>query len=539
MTSNVANYDYIIIGGGSAGCIMANKLSESGKSSVLLLEAGGSDNSLWYKIPIGFAKSYYNPKSNWMFYSEPEKELNHRNVYCPRGKILGGSGSINAMIFVRGLKNDFDDWAKNGNSNWSFDKVLPTFRDLETHPLGASEYHGANGPIKITRMKDVAHPLCNYYLEACRELGYGVTEDFNGANQYGGGIYDINVNNGVRSSSSFEYLSPARSRTNLTVMLNTLVEKIQFSAKKASGIIYNHNGKQTTVKANKEIILCAGAVHSPIILQQSGIGSKDLLAKNGITLVHELDAVGKNLQDHICASYYYEAKITTLNDDIGSLWGKAKTALNYVLFKKGLFGLSVNQAGGFFKGDETQKVPNIQLYFNPLSYQIPKDGSNTLKPEPYSGFLLAFNSCRPTSRGTVELSSATPGSKPLIKPNYLSTELDRNEVIQVSKLVHKIMNSESMQKVTKRQTVPDYALKDDNAMLEYFRDNSGSIYHLCGTCAMGDNPVTSVVDQNLKVHGIEGLRVIDASIFPNVTSGNTNAATMMVALKGADIMLKQ
>lgn len=532
------NFDYIIIGGGSAGCILANKLSESGKFSVVLLESGGSDNSMWYKIPVGFAKSYYNEKSNWMFYSQPEAELNNRNIYCPRGMVLGGSGSINAMIFIRGLKHDFDDWAKQGNSQWSFDKVLPIFKELETHPFGDGPYHGGSGPIKITRMKDVAHPLCNYYLSACKELGYNVTDDFNGENPYGAGIYDINVNNGVRSSSSFEYLTPALKRKNLTVMLNSRVEKILFSGKKAIGVKLNQGNNSIEIKSNKEVILSAGAVHSPIILQLSGVGPSDLLAKHNIKLVHELDAVGKNLQDHICASYYYEAKIKTLNDEIGSLYGKAKTALNYALFKKGLFAISVNQAGGLFKGDENLIEPNIQLYFNPLSYQIPKDGSRTLKPEPYSGFLLAFNPCRPTSRGFIEIASNNYMDAPLIKPMYLTTEHDKSEVIQGTRLVQKIMNSKSLRDVTVRQTVPSNELKTESEMLDYFRENSGSIYHLCGSCAMGDNPKITVVDQNLKVHGLENLRVVDASVFPNVPSGNTNAAAMMVGLKGALLILQ-
>jgi choline dehydrogenase len=534
------NFDYIIVGGGSAGCILADKLSESGKHTVLLIEAGGSDNSLWYKVPIGYAKSYYDPKVNWMFYSEPEPQLNNRNIYCPRGKILGGSGAINAMIYVRGFKNDFADWADNGNPLWTYDKVLPFFKQLETHPDGETEYHGGNGPIKITQMKTGAHPICSHYLNACREIGVPVNDDFNGENPYGGGIYDINVNKGYRSSSNYEFLAKAKGRSNLTVMLDIIVTKINFTGKRASSVNISKEDKtEESIIANREIILSAGAVHSPILLQRSGIGPRDVLAKHGIEVIHELNAVGKNLQDHICASLYFEANVKTLNDDLNSLWGKAKTAINYVLFKKGLFALSVNQAGGFFRGNKNLVNPNIQLYFNPLSYQIPKDGSNNLKPEPYSGFLLAFNPCRPTSRGTIEISANDPLAKPIIRPNYLSTINDQNEVIQGTKLMLDIMKTEAMQKITVRQTVPDYQLDTEEKILDYFRGNSGSIYHLCGTCAMGDDHTTSVVDQYLRVHGIENVRVIDASIFPNVTSGNTNATTMMVALRGADLILAE
>jgi choline dehydrogenase len=531
------NFDYIIVGGGSAGCILADKLSSSGKHTVLLIEAGGSDASLWYKVPIGYAKSYYDSKVNWMFYSEPEAQLNNRSVYCPRGKILGGSGAINAMIYVRGFKNDFADWASNGNPLWSYDHVLPFFKQLETHASGETEYHGGSGPIKITQMKDGAHPICNQYLAACNEIGLPLNDDFNGETPLGAGIYDINVNNGYRSSSNYEFLAKARNRSNLSIKLNTIVNKVNFNGKQAVGVNITSMGKIEDITANCEVILSAGAVHSPMILQLSGVGPRELLAKHNIDIVHELDAVGKNLQDHICASLYYEANVKTLNDDLNSLWGKAKTALNYLFFKKGLFALSVNQAGGFFKGDTNLSDPNIQLYFNPLSYQIPKDGSNNLKPEPYSGFLLAFNPCRPTSRGTIEISANDPLAKPFIRPNYLTTAHDQNEVLQGTKLMLKIMKSQTMQKITVRQTVPDYPLNTDAEIIDYFKNNSGSIYHLCGTCAMGDNPNTSVVDQYLRVHGVSNLRVIDSSIFPNVTSGNTNASTMMVALRGADMIV--
>ncbi|MDE3738664.1 GMC family oxidoreductase N-terminal domain-containing protein [Pseudomonas resinovorans] len=531
-------YDYIIVGAGSAGCILANRLSASGTHSVLLLEAGGKDSSPWFKIPVGFAKMYYNPTHNWMYYSQPEKELANRNIYAPRGKVQGGSGSINAMIYVRGQAHDFDDWAANGNEGWSFKDVLPYFKKLESHPLGDTEYHGSSGPICISPMRGHTHSICDTFIEGCQELGYKRSEDFNGKDFEGAGLYDVNTKNGQRCSSSFAYLHPALSRPNLTIEHHALVERVLFDEdKRATGIAITQHGVQRNFSARKEVILAAGAVDSPKLLQLSGVAHKDLLARHGVPLVHHLPAVGQNLQDHLCVSYYYKANVPTLNDELSSVFGQVKLGLQYLLTRKGALSMSVNQAGGFFRGDDNQEHPNLQLYFNPLSYQIPKNNKASLKPEPYSGFLLCFNPCRPTSRGSIEIASRNPGDAALIRPNYLSTQKDIDEVVQGSRLIRKIMNAPALKKITVEEVLPGPSVNDEDGMLQYFRENSGSIYHLCGSCAMGSDPARTVVDKHLRVHGLKGLRVVDASIFPNVTSGNTNAAVMMVAEKGADLIL--
>ncbi|MCP1625498.1 GMC family oxidoreductase [Pseudomonas nitroreducens] len=532
-------YDYIIVGAGSAGCILAARLSESGEHSVLLLEAGGKDSSHWFKIPVGFAKLYYNPTFNWMYYSQPQKQLANRELYAPRGKVQGGSGSINAMIYVRGQAHDFDDWAADGNEGWSFKDVLPYFRKLESHPLGNTEYHGGNGPIQITPMKGHTHPICDSFLNGCQELGYPLSDDFNGKDFEGAGLYDVNTKNGQRCSSSFAYLHPAQGRKNLSVERNALVERVLFDEnKRAIGVSVKQSDVQREFHARREVILAAGAVDSPKLLQLSGVADRKLLDQHQIPQVHELPAVGKNLQDHLCVSYYYKANIRTLNDDFGSLFGQARLGLEYLLTRKGPLSMSVNQSGGFFRSDDELEHPNLQLYFNPLSYQIPKSNKASLKPEPYSGFLLCFNPCRPTSRGDIRIASKNPADAALIDPNYLSTQKDIDEAIQGSHLIRKIMNAPALKKITVEEVLPGPATQSDEQMLQYFRENCGSIYHLCGSCAMGSDPQTSVVDNRLRVHGLKGLRVVDASIFPNVTSGNTNAAVMMVAEKGADLILE-
>ncbi|BCG01196.1 choline dehydrogenase [Paraburkholderia sp. PGU19] len=533
------NYDYIIVGAGSAGCILANRLSASGQYSVLLLEAGRADDSFWFKIPVGFTKTYYNETYNWMYYSEPEKELDNRSLYCPRGKVQGGSGSINAMIYVRGQEQDYEDWAQAGNKGWSYRDVLPYFRKLESHPLGNTDYHGANGPIGISPMKDHAHPICHVFVKGCEQAGYKRTDDFNGAQFEGAGIYDVNTRNGQRSSSSFEYLHPVLNRKNLTVEREVLVTQVLFDAnRRATGVVVKQNGSARHFTAKREVILSAGAVDTPKLLQLSGVGDSALLAEHRIPLVHHLPAVGQNLQDHLCVSFYYRSNVKTLNDEMRPLLGKLKLGLQYLLTRKGPLAMSVNQAGGFFRSSEKEALPNLQLYFNPLSYRIPKSNKASLEPEPYSGFLLCFNPCRPSSRGSIQIASDRAEDAAKIRINALTTHKDIDEAIEGCELVRKIMSTAALKDITVEEISPGPQVNDRDAFLQYFREQSGSIYHLCGSCAMGPDDGNSVVDERLRVHGMSGLRIVDASIFPNITSGNINAPTMMVAEKGAEMILE-
>lgn len=532
-------YDFVIVGAGSAGCILASRLSENGKYSVLLLEAGGKDNSFWFKIPVGYAKSFYNPDVNWMYSTEPQAELDSRRIYVPRGKVQGGSGSINAMIFVRGAADDFDSWQAVGNPGWGSADVLPFFKKLETHARGASQWHGGAGPIHVTPMRGMTHAISDAFLTACGEVQLPSNPDFNGASIEGAGVYDINTRNGQRSHSSAEYLRPALLRPNLTIERHAVAQRLLFTPEgKVDGVEVLQAGQSRQFFARREVIVAAGAVDSPKLLQLSGIGDASVLTAMGIASQKHLPAVGANLQDHLCASFYYRANRPTLNGAFGSLFGQAALGLRYVLTRKGPFAMSVNQAGGFFRGGPKEEKPNIQLYFNPLSYRIPNNPKAGLTPEPYPGFLIAFNACRPTSRGRISIASNDPAKAPLIEPNYLSTERDREEVLQGSRLVRRIAAAPSFRAITDTEISPSAAIESDDDLLAYFRANSGSIYHPCGTCAMGPDAGTSVVDARLRVHGVAGLRVIDASIFPTITAGNINAPTMMVAEKGATMILE-
>jgi choline dehydrogenase len=537
----MAHYDYIVIGAGSAGCVLANRLTAGGTDSLLLLEAGGSDRSPWIQVPIGYGRTFNDPRYNWMYQAEPDAELDNRRQFVPRGKVLGGSSSINAMVYVRGQPADFDDWAAAGNTGWSWRELLPYFRKLEDHPGGASEYHGTGGPVHVSDVSAQVHPLCGVFLKACDNLGIARTPDFNGAQPEGAGLWRVTIKDGVRVSSANAYLRPAHSRPNLEVLTRALATRVLFEGRRAIGVEFRRGGVRVTAQARREVIVCAGAINSPQLLELSGVGDPELLRRFDIPVVAAAPAVGRGLQDHLGVSYFYRSTVPTLNNELAPFLGKLRAALTYVLAgRRGPLAMSVNQAGAFLRSRPELARPNMHIYFNPASYSTTTLGARRrlLNPDPYPGFLLSFNTCRPTSRGSVHIRSADPGAAPAITLNSLTTEADLQDVFEGARLVRRIAASEPLAATVASEREPGSAVRSEADVLADFRRRAGSVLHDCGTCAMGPDPRTAAVDARLRVHGVTALRVADASIFPNITSGNTNAAVIMVGEKAADLVLQ-
>jgi choline dehydrogenase len=536
-----AEFDYIIVGAGSAGCVLANRLTESGRHRVLLLEAGGSDASPWIRVPIGYARTFSDPRYNWMYQTEPEPALEGRSAFWPRGKVLGGSSSINAMVFVRGQPGDYEDWRDAGNPGWGWREVLPYFRKLEDHAWGASEYHGAGGPVHVHAPSSEVHPLCRSFLEACAETGIPLTPDYNGAQPEGAGLWQVTIRNGVRVSSASAYLRPALRRSNLKLATEARTLRVLFSGGAANGVEYLRGGSRLTATARREVLLCAGAIGSPLLLELSGVGEPERLRGLGLPVVAALPAVGGGLQDHLCVSYFYRSRVSTLNDELAPFLGKARAALRYALRRDGPLSMSVNQAGAFVRSRPQLARPNLHIYFNPASYSTPTTSGQTrrlLNPDPFPGFLMSFNTCRPTSRGSVHLRSADPLASPVIAPNSLSTPEDVADVYEGARVLRRLSAAKPLAAMIDAELKPGESVRSDAQVLEDFRRRAGSVFHPCGTCAMGPDERRSVVDPRLRVHGVGRLRVIDASIFPAVTSGNINAPTLMVAEKAADLILE-
>lgn len=532
-------FDYVIVGAGTAGCVLANRLSEDGKTRVLLLEAGGSDRIVWIQLPIGYGRTFFDRQINWMYDTQPVPGLGGRESYWPRGKVIGGSGSINAMVHVRGQPGDFDDWEALGNPGWGWDDVLPYFIKAEDHDLGESGYHGTGGPQHVTDISARAHPLSQTFIETGRALGLPFAGDLNSPKGEGVGIYQINTRRGRRASTANEYLRPALRRGGVTLRTKAHATRILFEGKRAIGIEYRRGGKTLQAKARCEVILSGGAINSPQLLSLSGIGDAALLKPLGIEMVVDAKAVGGNLQDHLAVSYFYKTRVPTLNDELRPLWGKIKAALRYAWDRGGPLSMSVNQGGGFVRSAPEAPRVNLQLYFSPVSYtQTPLSDRKLLNPDPFSAFLLSFNSCRPTSRGHLQIRSADPFDYPLIQPNYLSTQLDIDEAIAGSRMLRALAQTAPLRDVITEEIIPGADVQGDAALLEDFRRRADTVYHPTSTCMMGHDPATSVVDARLRVHGVAGLRVIDASVFPTITSGNINAPTVMVAEKGAAMVLE-
>jgi choline dehydrogenase len=532
-------YDYIVVGAGSAGCVLANRLSAGGRYRVLLLEAGGSDRRFWVQVPIGYGKTYYQAAVNWMYTTEEVPGLAGRPSYWPRGKVLGGSSSINAMVCIRGNARDYDDWAAAGNPGWAYADVLPYFRKSETHQHGASAWHGGDGPMYVSDVSRDLHPLCRDFLEAGREAGLPVNPDFNGASQDGVGLYQLTVRNGWRMSAAKAYLRPARGRTNLAVRSHAHATRILFEGRRACGVEYERGGRPWQAHARREVVVCAGAVNSPALLQLSGIGPRELLEPLGIAVLCDSPAVGRNLQDHLGVDYTFRSRVPTLNDELHPWGGKLRAGLQFLLRRRGPLSLSVNQAGGFLRSDERLDRPDLQLYFSPLSYtRAPPRTRPLMHPDPFPAFLLGVSNCRPASRGQVRIRTRDPHAAPEIQPAYLSAESDLRELLAGVRLIRRLAAMPALARVIAEELRPGPACASDADLERDIREQAWSVFHPSCTCRMGPDPRAHVVDARLRVHGVQGLRIADASVFPQLVSGNTNAPVVMVGEKAADLILE-
>lgn len=533
-------YDYIIVGAGSAGCVLANRLSENTRHRVLLLEAGGSDAKFWIKVPLGYAKTFSDPKVNWCYSTAADDGLNRREGYWPRGRVLGGSGSINAMAYLRGLPHDFKDWEQAGATGWGWDAVEKTYdaieRNSELLPNGNRHTRG-DGPLWVSDLSDQMHPFSKHFLKAATDMGWPVSGNINSDDNEGLSMVRSTVRRGRRWSTADAFLRPAGKRPNLHVVTNAMVERVVVDQGRATGVAYRIGDQTHLANAGKEIILSAGAINSPQILQLSGIGPADLLKQHGITVQHDLGQVGQGLQDHLAISHYFRATEPTLNNILGNVFGQMMAGARYLLTRRGPLSVPINQVSGYVRSSAEVAVPDIQIYCNPISYMTTKSGQPDVESEP--GFLLCAQPSRPTSRGSVTIASADPMRAPIIQPNSLSTNEDRAMAVLACKTLLTLAQTPSIQAVTKERLMPDVTGMNDAEMLENFRNRAATVFHPSCTCRMGNDATNSVLDANLRVHGVAGLRVVDASAFPNVTSGNINAPTIMLAARAADIILQE
>ncbi len=524
--------DFLIVGAGSAGCVLANRLSEDPKNKVILMEAGPRDWNPWIHIPVGYFKTMHNPSVDWCYRTEPDPGLNGRRLDWPRGKVLGGSSSLNGLLYVRGQPEDYDRWQQMGNPGWGWDEVLPLFKRSENQERGQDEFHGSDGELSVSNMR-LQRPICDAWVAAAQAAGYPFNPDYNGATQEGVGYFQLTARKGRRCSSAVAFLNPARSRPNLEILTGAAASRIVFEGTRAVGVAYrDRSGNEKIVRARGEIILSSGAIGSPQLLMVSGIGEAAQLKDNGIDVLRDCAAVGKNMQDHLQARLVFKCNEPTLNDEVRSLFNQARIAVKYALFRAGPMTMAASLATGFMRTGDHVDTPDIQFHVQPWSADSPGEGVH-----PFSAFTMSVCQLRPESRGEIRLTSSDAAVYPKIHPNYLATETDCRTIVEGIKIARRIARHEPLSNKISEEFRPDKTIDIDDyeGTLDWARNFSTTIYHPTGTCKMGPGD-DAVVDSRLRVRGVTGLRVADASIMPEIVSGNTNAPAIMIGEKASDMI---